>query len=250
MKITTEMIQAGYSASADVYDGKIKKQQAIKDLETKFGWNRGSASACIVNFKKMMDGEKYTRTNNVEQTDYIFTHILNDYGVVKLANAIKAAKEHVQYYESLDRGNLNGIKAVISRHEKVLISQTASIYPDELDSSETLFEGMKKTVTVNIYERNRDARKKCIEHYGIQCVVCGFDFEKVYGEIGKGIIHVHHLTQLSDIGQGYEVDPLKDLRPVCPNCHTMLHKRTPPYTIDELKSKIAGWVSFCVHYFA
>ena len=71
MKITTEMIQAGYSVSADVY----KKQQAINDLESKFGWNRGSASDCIVNFKKMMDGEKYTRTNNVEQTDYIFTNI-------------------------------------------------------------------------------------------------------------------------------------------------------------------------------
>ena len=71
------------------------------------------------------------------------------------------------------------------------------------------------------------ARKKCIEHYGAKCAVsnCGFDFEKLYGDIGKGFIHVHHLTQLSDIGQGYEVDPIKDLRPVCPNCHAMLHQK-------------------------
>jgi 5-methylcytosine-specific restriction enzyme A len=240
MKITTEMIQAGYSASADVYDGKIKKQQAINDLETKFGWNRRSASDCIVNFKKMMNGEKYTRTNNAEQTDYILTHILKDYGVVKLSNAIKATKEHVQYYESLHNGKLNSIKAVISRHEEIFTFQTVSVYPDELDTSETLFEGMKKTVSVNIYERNQDARIKCIQHYGVICVVCGFDFEKAYGEIGKGFIHVHHLTQLSEIGQGYEVDPINDLRPVCPNCHAMLHKRTPPFGIDELKSKISG----------
>jgi 5-methylcytosine-specific restriction enzyme A len=58
------------------------------------------------------------------------------------------------------------------------------------------------------------------------------------GDIGKGFIHVHHLTQLSDIGQGYEVDPVKDLRPVCPNCHAMLHKKNPPYTIDEIKLNI------------
>jgi hypothetical protein len=118
--------------------------------------------------------------------------------------------------------------------------QTVTVYPDELDKPETLFEGIKKTVLVNSYERNPIARKKCIEHYGAKCAVsnCGFDFEKLYGDIGKGFIHVHHLTQLSDIGQGYEVDPIKDLRPVCPNCHAMLHQKNPPYTINELNLKI------------
>jgi 5-methylcytosine-specific restriction enzyme A len=234
MEITTEMTQAAYSVSADVYYGKISRQKAINDLEKKFGMNSGSASDYIVNFKKMMDGERYTRTNNAEATDYFFTHILNDYGFIKLGNAIKAAKEHVKYYEGLGRSNLNRIRTIISKHEKILISQTATVYPDELDKSETLFEGIKKTISVNSYERNPIARNKCIEHYGVQCVVCGFDFEKVYGNIGKGFIHVHHLTQLSDIGQGYEVDPVKDLRPVCPNCHAMLHKKNPPYTIDDL----------------
>ena len=238
MKITTEMIQAAYSASADAYHGRISRQQAINELVTKFGMNRGSASDSIVNFKKIMDGEKYTRTGNEEQTNYILTHILNDYGVSKLSNAIKAVKEHVEYYEGLGRGNLNRIRAVISRHEKTLLSQTVTVYPDELDKSESLFEGMKKTVSVNIYERNQEARTKCIECYGFKSVVCGCDFEKVYGDIGKGFIHVHHLTQLSDIGQGYEVDPVKDLRPVCPNCHAMLHKKSPPYTIDEMQLNI------------
>jgi 5-methylcytosine-specific restriction protein A len=203
--------------------------------------NRGTSSGFIVNFKKMMDGEKYTRTNKAEQTDYLLTHILNDYGVVKLGNAIKAANEHLKYQESLGKP-LKGIRDIISRHEEILnkipLSQTVTVYPDELDISETLFEGMKKTVSVNIYERNQEARAKCIEHYGVKCVVCSCDFEKVYGDIGKGFIHVHHLTQLSDIGQGYEVDPVKDLRPVCPNCHAMLHKRNPPYTIDEMKLNI------------
>lgn len=238
MEITTAMIEAGYKVSADVYYEKTSKQEAIDYLVNEIGMNRSSASGYIVNFKKMMDGEKYTRTNNAEQTDYILTHILSDYGIAKLGKAIKAAKEHVAYYEGLGKSKLNRISDVVSKHEKFLISQIESIYPDELDKSETLFEGIKKTVQVNSYERNPVARAKCIEHYGIRCAVCGFDFEKVYGDIGKGFTHVHHLTQLSEIGQGYEVDPVNDLRPVCPNCHAMLHKRNPPYTIDELKSKI------------
>ena len=115
--------------------------------------------------------------------------------------------------------------------------KSETVYPDDLDEPETLFEGIKKTVLVNSYERNPIARKKCIEHYGVKCAVCRFDFEEVYGYIGKGFIHVHHLTKLSDIGQGYEVNPITDLRPVCPNCHAMLHQENPPYTIDELGSK-------------
>ena len=185
----------------------------------------------------MMDGEKYTRTNNAEQTDYFLSQILTDYGINKFSNAIKAANEHVEYQKGQGK-NLKRIKGIISRHEKVIGSQEKTVYPDELDKSESLFEGIKKTITVNSYERNPQARLKCIEHYGTQCVVCNFDFGKEYEDIGLGFIHVHHLTQLSDIKQGYEVNPIKDLRPVCPNCHAMLHRKTPPYTIDELRLKL------------
>ncbi|MDJ0530571.1 MAG: HNH endonuclease, partial [Microcystis sp. M53600_WE12] len=67
------------------------------------------------------------------------------------------------------------------------------------------------------------------------CFVCGFDFSKVYGELGDGFIHVHHLRPLSEIKQQYRVDPINDLRPVCPNCHAMIHRRTPPLSIKELQ---------------
>lgn len=238
MKITKKMTEAAYTASVDVYHGRVSMKQAVDDLSKSYGMNAGSASDYVVNFKKMMAGEKYVRTNNAEATDYFFTHILNDFGVSKLSNAIKAAKKHVEYYEGLGKSKLNGIREIISRHEKILLSHAETVYPDDLDNTENLFEGLKKAIFVNYYERNQVARAKCIEHYGVQCYVCCFDFERVYGDIGKGFIHVHHLTQLSDISQGYEVDPVSDLRPVCPNCHAMLHKRNPPYTIDELKSKI------------
>lgn len=106
--------------------------------------------------------------------------------------------------------------------------------PEE-ESGHTLTEGGRSRVEVNRYERNPKARRKCLDHYGSSCSVCEMDFEAEYGEIGTGFIHVHHLLELSSIGTEYEVDPIADLRPVCPNCHAMLHTRRPAYSIEELR---------------
>jgi len=65
-------------------------------------------------------------------------------------------------------------------------------------------EGLTKQISVNVYERNLEARRKCIEQYGTSCYVCSFQFAKVYGEIGEGFVHVHHLKSLSEIGQEYQ----------------------------------------------
>ena len=118
------------------------------------------------------------------------------------------------------------------------LDQDPISYPDDSERLSTLAEGAVKTVTVNAYERNPDARQRCIEHYGFACSVCQSTLEDRYGQIGRAYIHVHHLTPISSIGQEYRLDPVKDLRPVCPNCHAMLHRRTPPYSVEELKSII------------
>lgn len=98
-----------------------------------------------------------------------------------------------------------------------------------------LFEGAKKSVLVNSYERNSKARRQCIKYWQAICSVCGFDFEAVYGPLGHGFIHVHHIIPIAQMGTMYQVDPISDLRPVCPNCHAMLHRQEPPLSIDELK---------------
>jgi HNH endonuclease len=104
----------------------------------------------------------------------------------------------------------------------------------------TYTEGTPQSVLVDIYERNSLARKACIEHYGAQCQVCGFDFGKTYGKIGEGFIHVHHVRPLSEVGEQYQVHPVVDLRPVCPNCHAMLHRKDPPLLINQLKSRMGN----------
>lgn len=109
------------------------------------------------------------------------------------------------------------------------------LQPDEVSVSSQLFEGATRQVSVNRYERNPYARQQCIEHYGCRCMACGFDFEQVYGEIGHGFIHVHHIKPLSETRKEYEVDPIADLRPVCPNCHAMIHQGTKMISIEELR---------------
>jgi 5-methylcytosine-specific restriction protein A len=105
-------------------------------------------------------------------------------------------------------------------------------------AQKTYMEGMPNQIAVTIYERNPHARKKCLEHYGYSCAVCDFNFEKTYGQTGKDVIHVHHLTQVAAIGQAYQIDPIKDLRPVCPNCHSIIHKQKIPLTIEDVKQLI------------
>jgi hypothetical protein len=105
----------------------------------------------------------------------------------------------------------------------------------EAEPGQTFPEGAVSRVTVNKYERDPAARRTCLATYGHQCTVCDLDFKDQYGDIGEDFIHVHHLKELSTVGVGYEVDPLLDLRPVCPNCHAMLHRRRPAFTPEELR---------------
>ncbi len=119
--------------------------------------------------------------------------------------------------------------------DRDLLATVADPRPDEVDPSIEYPEGMKKTVQVNAYERDPEARQKCIDHYGTVCYVCSFDFRKVYGKLGQGFIHVHHLNQVALMGTGAKTNPIRDLRPVCPNCHAMLHRKRPAVLIGELK---------------
>ena len=107
-------------------------------------------------------------------------------------------------------------------------------FPEEIRSGSIFTEGSVQRVLVNRYERDSRAREECIKHYGTKCFLCGFDFVAVYGEIMSGLIHVHHLKPLSSVQEGYQVDPLRDMRPICPNCHAVVHRREPPYSVDDV----------------
>ncbi|WP_066286466.1 HNH endonuclease [Arthrobacter sp. B6] len=96
-------------------------------------------------------------------------------------------------------------------------------------------------IAVNRYERDPEARRACIAHRGINCAACGFSFEMAYGEVGADFIHVHHVVPASQLGNGYVMDPLTDLVPLCANCHAMAHHGvSSPRSEAELRRIIAN----------
>jgi 5-methylcytosine-specific restriction protein A len=106
---------------------------------------------------------------------------------------------------------------------------------EELPLSSKYLEGTKCQVTINAYERNPKARAACISHHGLTCAACKFNFADTYGTHGEGFIHVHHIVPLGLIGAEYEIDPIRDLVPVCPNCHAMIHRAEPPLSIQQVR---------------
>lgn len=110
-----------------------------------------------------------------------------------------------------------------------------NLLPEEIEVPKHFIEGASITVSVNTYERNADARAQCVKYHGYKCSICGFDFDVSYGAIGKNYIHVHHIVALSEINKEYELNPIEDLIPVCPNCHAIIHRTRPALTVEQLK---------------
>lgn len=141
------------------------------------------------------------------------------------ADELRAASERFREYG----------KSIVVR-----IASREGLFPDELQPGRKYVEGARKQVRVNAYERDARARRACLKHYGHSSVVCEFDFERRYGRLGKGFIHVHHLKPLALTDGEYELDPKADLRPVCPNCHAMLHRGESVPSIEELCERVSA----------
>lgn len=98
------------------------------------------------------------------------------------------------------------------------------------------YEGKLKETRLLQRIRSAENRRKAMERHGAECAVCGFDFEKAYGELGKGFIEIHHLHPLGESDAEVLVNPETDLIPLCPNCHRMIHRRiSGAVGVDELK---------------
>ena len=98
---------------------------------------------------------------------------------------------------------------------------------------------VKEVFTIN---RNTFARKKCLEYYfpdnkNYTCILCGFDFGKQYGTFGEKYIEVHHIeshTTKSKTKGEHEIDPTKELIPICSNCHSIIHREKPAVSIEKM----------------
>jgi 5-methylcytosine-specific restriction protein A len=180
-----------------------------------------------------------------EATHYYILHDEKYYD----SKAVVGVAYGYQFGRPLRSGDFGGGKATVlptlSRLGFLVLAdriQARTIALPEEAETNNLSEGDRMEITVNRYERSANARTKCIEHHGTSCCVCGFDFAVVYGDAYVGYIHVHHLTPHSSHSkdQGiHKVNPVEDLRPVCPNCHAVIHYGGKTRPIDEVRTLIA-----------
>lgn len=153
-------------------------------------------------------------------------------------NALTTILDQVMAFEVAWFEKELGLWIENSEHKIRLLPQDQHVLVSNSELPEEIFmEGAQKALLTNRYERNPKARARCIAIHGSACKVCGFDFGIVFGEEFSGKIEVHHIKPISEIGEEYVVDPVRDLVPVCPNCHLMLHSKIDDvFSVDELKA--------------
>jgi 5-methylcytosine-specific restriction protein A len=239
MEIERHHYELAYQLSRRIREGKMRLTEA-RDEVARAGVKPSSAVALLNNLRHLVEGTRYTRAMSYPATDDFLTWIRRDYGDAALAKAVSAVSQHIDYYEKKQNVNLRSMRDILAKHAALLPKTPETfVSPEEISPTSTHTEGSVRQTLVNVYERNPAAREACIAHYGTVCTVCSFEFGNTYGEIGEGFIHVHHLKEISSIAKEYEVDPIHDLRPVCPNCHAMLHTSRPALSVEALKQIIA-----------
>ncbi|MGW1456072.1 HNH endonuclease [Salegentibacter agarivorans] len=234
-KNTEEQIHQAFEIGKKVYLKQISVSDGAKILADA-GMKKSSGIDFIYAYSKLIQGKLYTRTINAYATDYYLNRIHKENGKTGLKTALLAFYQHIEYYEETSGATVKKGREIYDKYYEIVKDDFSEIiFPDEVDTNQKYSEGKTKQVIVNSFERNPIARQECIEHYGLNCQVCDFNFREKFGEIGEKFIHVHHIIDISTIGKEYSVNPKTDLIPVCPNCHAMLHKKKPAYSILELK---------------
>ena len=163
------------------------------------------------------------------------------------AEGLKYVEDNLAFLQYLFKNSFE-YDSAIELSSKVFTSKKTKkvlIY----DEDDTITEGKVSTKTAIVKERSQKLRRAAIEHYTVDgkivCSVCGFDFKKIYGELGDGYIQMHHenpIYQYSDDGfETYISEAVKNMKPLCANCHCMVHRNKGRLiSITELKAIVDG----------
>lgn len=137
----------------------------------------------------------------------------------------KAIEAYIRFYahkHNLDLSKLNEADYINESHNL------------DTDTDIIRHEGRLTETTILHRQRNRAARQKCLEDSGYTCFVCGFNFEKAYGELGKNFMEVHHTKPLATYSEEHVI-PQSELCALCSNCHSMVHRHREALDVNELK---------------
>jgi 5-methylcytosine-specific restriction protein A len=236
-------IKIAYDVARRVSRKEMTEKEAKAYLFTTIRAAEYTASSYIQAYKHMRLGTTYESALGMLAFENFAKSIGEEFGSEARALALQSVIRNIEFYEHWKSQSV-GKPVTRKKHRRLhaqLVAETSvePVHPDEVPQDQIpLVEGAVRTVSINQYERNRKARELAIAYYKCRCYVCEFDFEKQYGAIGRDFIHVHHVIDIASIGEAYQIDPIKDLRPVCPNCHAMLHTSRPAMDIDKLRALV------------
>jgi 5-methylcytosine-specific restriction enzyme A len=142
MKVPDSIIPEVYSFAKRVFEGKIKRKEAIDSLTSDSKMNPSTVGDLITNFRYFRNGERYERTNNAFAAEYYINAIYKDYGLPGLANALNALKLHIDYYEDLQKITMHKQRKILDKFSKFL-----TVSPDDIEQSEIIarFKQQKKS---------------------------------------------------------------------------------------------------------
>lgn len=169
------------------------------------------------------------------------------YGYFSLTEAGKILIDDNREYLKYMFENSFAYEDIKNYSSQIHLSQNTKHIIYVYSEQDTVMEGKAEIKSSIIRKRSAKLRDAAIQYYTengkIVCSACGFDFSEVYGEYGEGYIQIHHekpIFQYSNEGfASYISEAVKGVKPLCPNCHCMIHKnRNAPISVDELKAII------------
>lgn len=131
------------------------------------------------------------------------------------------------------------LAAVVASIRNAVYLNALAGFQEEPDIHEAA-EGKVLTRLHRVRERSRALverkKKQAMTRYGkLVCEACGFDFQQRYGDVGVGLIDVHHTRPLHTLEPGQKTR-LDDLALLCANCHRVVHSTRRWLSIGELKA--------------
>lgn len=234
MNMEGPMIKVLFELAEKFYKGDISFTEANNSLKDK-GLDTNLIKDYLIIYPCLLNGKTYTNWICGDAMRYYLDQIFQTKGMPYLRNALQALSLHIDCNEDAPEEVTATNKGILYEYLSSFGFLCDEYFEDTIPDSATMKDGLTKYTIVNLYERNPIIRSRCIEYFGATCQVCDLNFETKYGPLGKGFIHVHHVVDISAVHEEYVVDVIHDLQPVCPNCHSMLHKRKPAYLVQELR---------------
>lgn len=229
-------------ADAQTADEKLSLVEAVFKDPIK-GFQNGYASQ----FLHCIDPEVFPIINGHEGRESLYVllgveGIPSDSGRNDLTRYVEFAKKIQEYRDDPTNGfkfknyrvfDIQEAKLPKMRESKHISAEIRAKATDAYEEGARRIRYLSEYIT-----RNREARIKCLEIMGFRCAVCGIDLGEKYGT--RPIVEVHHLELLSNSKSNHLVDPEKDLVPVCPNCHAVIHSKggRECYTPNEVRAML------------